>query len=261
MYPVEYFEGATYGLRYEDDIRIRMFAQGFSSLGYFFGINKLISQKKPIYLLLIILNFSVILLMGFRTMSVMLIFCTFILVVRLTGFNKNLVTYTALISILIFFLSQSPLFSNVIERMFERNETQNFSDKDYIRIQQWDYYTQQHFKNPVEYFFGSGLPFLGSGDYGNYMENLFKVQLNYADLGLLSLSWMVGVIPVFAMLLYSIKAIKSRVDKKYYYVGCWFLYMLSISITTFEFTRYGNFIVQALGLYIVEKAIVTSSTK
>jgi hypothetical protein len=141
MYPVEFFQGATFGLNYEEDIRIRMYAQGFCSLGYFFGFNKLIMKKNPVYLLLALLCFTIIILMGFRTMSIMIVGLSFLLLIRLTGLNKKLLIYTGLIIVSFYSLSLTPVFSPIIDRMNERNETDNFSNDDYIRIKEWEYYT------------------------------------------------------------------------------------------------------------------------
>jgi hypothetical protein len=253
MYPVEIFEGATYGLYYEEDIRIRMYAQGFCSLGYFLGLNKLFEKKKLIYLPQILLCFSVIFLMGFRTMTIMLVVISFALIIRLTGFSKRLFIYLGIMLVSFYFISQTPLFSSIIDRMYERNATDNFSNDDYIRIKEFEYYTNQHFYNNIELFFGSGLPFLGKGKYGNYMAGLIREGLTYVDFGLYSLSWMVGVIPILVMILYSVKAIKVRVGREFHYAGYWFIYLMGISFTTMEFYRYGNFIVQAFALYIIEK--------
>jgi hypothetical protein len=261
MYPVEFFQGATHGLNYEEDIRIRMYAQGFCSLGYFFGLNKLIMKKNPVYLLLALLCFTIIILMGFRTMSIMIVVISLLLIIRLTGLNKKMLIYIGLIIVSFYSLSLTPVFSPIIDRMNERNQTDNFSNEDYIRIKEWEYYTGEHFNNSIEYFFGSGLPAFKKGKYGPYMVSLLREGLTYVDLGLLSLSWMIGVIPVLVMILYSTKVIRIQVDKNYYYVGHWFIYLLSISLTTFEFARFGNFVVQAFGLYIIEKASLTSNYK
>ena len=78
--------------------------------------------------------------------------------------------------------------------------------------------------------------------------------IDWTDLGLLSLSWMIGLITVLAMIAYSIKAFLLKVPSEYYYIGVWFIYLVIVSFTTAEFFRSGNFIVQALALYLVEKA-------
>src|SRR5690606_33900478 len=66
IYPKVIFSGAEQ--EYTNDVRIRLYGQGQSSLGYFFALNRFLLKGKSIYLALVFLCFLVIFLMGFRTM-------------------------------------------------------------------------------------------------------------------------------------------------------------------------------------------------
>jgi hypothetical protein len=92
-----------------------------------------------------------------------------------------------------------------------------------------------------------------SSNYGKYMESLTELGIFFDDWGLLGLSWIIGIIAVLAMIAYSVKSIFINVPYNYYYLGIWFIYILAISFTTREFYREGNFIVQAIALYVLEK--------
>src|SRR5690606_8029123 len=48
LYPRVIFYGAE--KEYSEDIRIRLYGQGLSSLGYFFGLNRFFQTKKYLYL-------------------------------------------------------------------------------------------------------------------------------------------------------------------------------------------------------------------
>ena len=85
------------------------------------------------------------------------------------------------------------------------------------------------------------------------MNGLANRGIYWVDFGLLSLSWVLGIPAVLGMILYSIKASFLKVSSEYYYLGIWFMYLVASSFTTAEFFREGNFIVQALALYLVEK--------
>lgn len=256
VYPTLIFIGAN-DVNVGNDIRIRMAGQGLSSLGYFFGLNKFLRNNKKIFhLLLAILCFSVILLMGFRTMLVMISFFTLLLIIRVKGFKWNIVLYGLLGCGLFIVVLQVPVFSEKIDSMLLRQQTDVLSNKNYIRVIQFKYFTQNHFKSIWEYISGSGMSFDSKQEgslYGRYMFRLQKVGIYWVDWGILGLSWMIGIISVISMVAYSIKAFLLKVPVAYYYLGVWFIYLVASSFTTMEFYRDGNFIIQAIALYMVEK--------
>ncbi|WP_165040332.1 hypothetical protein [Dysgonomonas sp. ZJ709] len=247
----------------EDEHRFRLVGQAVASLGYFFSINKYLVDKNKKYIPLIILCFIVIVMLGFRTMLIASIFVTFILVVRIYGFSRKIIVpFLAMILILVVVV-QIPFIQDVIARMFERQQTDSFEDSDYIRILQLDYYMNNHFKNIWEFIFGSGIPY-PSSDYGYYMYSFHqRDQYGYItgtsitgwfDWGLIGLSWVAGIPTVLAMIAYAIRAYFLKVFSQYYYIGCWFLYLLLVSPLTIEFFREGAFVFHGIALYIVEKA-------
>jgi hypothetical protein len=256
IYPMAIFSGGE--VAYKDDVRIRLVGQGFSSLGYFFGLNKYLQTKKTSHLMLSILCFVIIFLMGFRTMLVTIALFTFVMIIRINGFNWRFVWYSILVCVVFIGMLQLPVFTNKFDSMLERQGYDVLSNPKYIRVIQFQYYTTRHFKNIWEFIFGSGLPFAqkNGGEvtaYSRYMYNLTARGINWVDWGLLSLSWIIGIPTVLAMIAYSIKAYYLKVVSDYYYLGIWFIYLVASSITTMDFYRSGNFIVQALVLYLVEK--------
>jgi hypothetical protein len=254
IYPTVIFSGAE--MEFSEDIRIRLMAQGFSSLGYFFGLNNfIIGKRKNSNLFLLLLCFSVIFLMGFRTMLAGIVFFTCILFFRIYGFSWKFFSVGLLAVGVFIAIIQIPVFADKINIMLERQETQNLANSDYIRVIGFLYYTQDHFKNIWEFILGSGMPFEGTV-YGNYMTGLINEGIYYEDWGLIGLSWLIGIIPVFFMIFYGIKAFILNVKKEYYYIGIWFLYLIITSITTMEFYRAGNFVVQAIALYMVEQIYI-----
>ena len=154
IYPIAIFHGGEEV--YKNDVRIRLAGQGFSSLGYFFSLNKYILTKKPFHLMLSILYFGVIFLMGFRTMLAMIAIFTFVIIIRVNGFNWRLFWYSILICGVFLAMLQIPVFADKFDSMLERQETAVLSNSKYIRVIQFQYFTTRHFKNIWEYIFGSG---------------------------------------------------------------------------------------------------------
>lgn len=252
VYPTVIFRGAA--VEYSEDIRIRLAGGGLSSLGFFMGLNKYLEGKDKKYLFLIFLSIIPIFLMGFRTMLGALAIFSFILFIRMYGFSWKLFLYGVLGIVIVVVLLQIPIFADKLNSMLERQETDNFSNSDYVRVVNFQYYTQQHFKTVWEYLLGSGMPFEKTSAYARSMLRLQERGIFYVDFGLLGLSWILGVIPVLFMVIYSVRAFLLKVKSQYYYLGIWFIYLVGISFTTVEFYREGNFVIQALVLFLVEKA-------
>lgn len=83
----------------------------------------------------------------------------------------------------------------------------------------------------------------------------------WMDWGILGLSWMIGIPAVLAMLFYCYKVFKIRANLSYYYLPVWFFYLLFSSITTAEFFRQGNFVIQAVCLYLAERVYFDTKFK
>lgn len=260
VYPTIIFSGARVMEDFNaQGLRMRLTGQGLSSLGYFYALNNILNknkQNKIINIILMVLCFSVIFLMGFRTMTLFIVVMTFVAIIKVNGFNWKLVVYSTIILIFVNLSLQTKVASKILDQMSERQENENLNNDDYIRIAQWIYFTQNHFDSIGEYIIGSGYPAMGvdSGTYGKKMEKLQNDGINWVDWGLLSLSWIIGIPAVLVMILYSFKVILLKLPINYFYIKIWFVYLLVISFTTMEFYRAGNFIVQAMVLYIAEKA-------
>lgn len=212
--------------------------------------NLLIAKKKKdaVWLVLTILC---MVLMTFRTIFVV-VGISFIIIL----FRANLPAEKKVISAILISIICSGVFMNdkVSERItnrFEESAGQDFSNKDYIRVVQYEYFTQKHFKNEIEHFFGSGIPEQRTA-YGKEQNDLAKVGIFYVDWGIIGMSWMLGVITLIGMIGYMLTAIKKS-WKMEPYIPMWLIYMLLVSVTTGEFIRDGSFIVQALVLALIIK--------
>lgn len=237
-----------------EDVRFRMIGSGLSSLGIFLGATKYMVLKEKKWLAIMCLSLIVILLMAFRTMIAFSVLFLFFLVLKIKGFKRESLCIFAGAAIIAFLLLQIPVIYDKVGYMWDKQFGENaetLSNKDYIRNVTLYYYLFDYFKSPVEYFFGTGLSIPGTSQYKTF-EYLGSMGIIYLDWGLLGLSWMIGVIPVLCMIIYSVRSFQLKVNPQYYYVGFWFLYLIVSSITTAEFFREGNFVVQAICLYMVE---------
>lgn len=246
------------------DTRFRLPASGLASLSYFIGLNGiLLKERKRTSMILIVLGLSVLLIMAFRTMLAGVVLFSFIMYVKIKGFNIKILKYifvTGIICSIIYFI---PIFKSKIDYMLEKQMegTETLNNKDYIRVITYEYYTKDKLNDPIEYFFGMGLPFPNS-KLGKEQSDLAESYgIFTADWGLLGLSWNLGIIPVLVMVFYSIKVFLIKKPKYFQYLGIWMLYLLSISITTAEFYRTGNYVIQAIVLYICYKVKIKDENR
>ncbi|WP_108821331.1 hypothetical protein [Dysgonomonas sp. Marseille-P4361] len=251
VYPFPLFDGATFS--YTEDVRIRLTGQAILFLSYFYALNKFLIKPNIKYAVLIILSGIVVLLMGFRVMLFLLFILSLFLIYKINGLTLRSLLYIFLAGICVFILLQIPEFQDKVLAILERQEKDNFDNEDYVRILNINYYLNEHFHSGWEMFFGSGTP-NDSSEYGIYMKNIAKNDgYIYEDIGLWGLSWVMGIIPIFAMLLYSIKAIRLKKMIEYKYLSLFFLFLILSSILSSEFFRTGNFVIQAFALYIIDK--------
>ncbi len=230
--------------------RLRVVSSGLYSLGIFYGLNNYKETGKYQYVILVILGGYIMLLSGFRQLlvstGISIIFYMYKTGVKITF--KQILGIGAFLFIG-YYIYNMPDIQNKLQGMINRNEDQSFGNEDYVRLLQLRYYLYQHFKSPIEWFFGSGLPYYKSS-YARYIENSYS----YVDWGLLGQSWALGILTVIGFIKFSVTAIKVKVPLKYAYISLWYIFLLSASITNYEFMRNGNFLVHGLVLYMAELA-------
>ena len=237
--------------------RFHMIGSGLASLSIFLGVNQFLSQKRKLYLLLSLSGIFVLLLMAFRTMVVLSLLFVVLELFLIKGVKKSAFVYLILFGALLLVVLQIPVVADKIDYMWEKQfgegTQHSFSDKNYIRWITLAYYYNDHFHDNFEMFFGSGYPVVNGSYYRNIENTLWSNGVFWMDWGILGLSWMIGIPAVLCMLYYSFKVFKIKADKTYFFLPIWFLYMVLSSITTAEFFRQGNFIIQALCLYLAER--------
>lgn len=256
VYPKLVFVGEWEDGYGDEEIRIRMIGMCLASLGIFMGANKMLMNKRMdismFYLCAI--GFVLLFLFGFRTLLIIVLIMLLILYYRLMRFSFKSFIRLGIGCLLIYMITLLPFVEQIIDHMLMRNETQNFYNKDYVRILTFQHFISNHFSTWQEWFFGSGLVNRNlNTSYSLYIQRIESYGLHYMDLGLLGVSWMTGVLSIIAMTWYVFKAYFTKLSKEYYYLGIWFLFLFLSSFTTAEFVRPGCFVIQALVLFLIDK--------
>lgn len=251
----------------QKETRVRIFSDAFLELGYLFCLNKFLISKKPKYIVMALLGMLFIFLQGFRTLIIIGVFVSFVMILRTYKVSARSIVISAFISLIVLTaVSQIPLLQEKIEEITNRDETQNFQNDDYIRWLDIYYTYNQFFVNPAEIVLGAGrTPFTNlnnttqtTGYLSDYSKErtMLATDLHYypVDLGFLGLSWETGIpFAVIAVLLFIYPWI-IKVDRKYYYISCYGLYMILIGLTHPQGYYQSNLICLAVAYTILELA-------
>lgn len=243
--------------------RFRFVSQLIGFLGYFFCLNRLLTEKKKWFLYLCgsFLGILFVLVLGFRSGLAAILIASGYLTFKVKGLSRQIIKYLFMSIVFGGVLLQMPIVQKQIDNMIERQLSgESFDNDDYVRVAQFNYFVNKHFISKYDYFFGSGLPSPYS-KYGKDFNDTKAVAENtgqdkgggiygWVDWGIVGLSWMAGVpmgILLYGFLLFMIF---RKYEKKDLYIPSLYLFLLLTSATTIEFYRQGAYVYHALILYL-----------
>ncbi|MFR9611782.1 MAG: hypothetical protein SNI87_08580 [Rikenellaceae bacterium] len=236
----------------EASARFRIVGSGIFSLCFFLGVNRFILSNDRRYLYFAVLALAPILLMSFRTMIAGVAVFVIIMVYRLVrGSIARMTKYIILALIVSIAILQVPVVSDKVDYMIDKQMSgiETLDNSDYIRVITLNYFVNDYPKSDMERILGSGMPFADSS-FGTQIESLSESGIYWQDWGLIGLTWILGPFTVIAMVLCSIKAAILSKQREYMYISIWLIYMIVISVTTLEYCRNGNLLIQSLTLYM-----------
>ena len=239
--------------------RFRLMGQVINSLGYFFCLNKYLLGGKAKYLFLSLLSILIFFMLGFRMMLAALLLVSFILVCIIKSFSiitiVKVMASVAFSSVLLFSV---PAVQKGFDRMLKATqEGSEYTNEDYARIIEWNYFMNDHFKSPSERIFGSGIPsgksLYGKEMYVDHTNYSSTIKYGYVDWGFLGYSWVLGPLPIIILLLIYIKGIVTsyKAGRRYLYISAWFSFMILISINNVEPIRFGSIIFESAVFYVL----------
>lgn len=253
----------------KQETRVRLFSDGILSLGCLFSWNKYLIMSKKKYLIFFVLSFFIIFLQGFRMQIFVLSIVSAFLYFKIKGFSIKIMLFFVCSIIVFPFLTSIPIIDKKIDEMISRNERDNFENDDYIRLASFTYFTSEHFKNPIEYVLGSGMTQLNitqaasgqsdvlktKSDYSKYMSEI-AAYFHYftVDWGIIGLSWCAGIPFTILFIILLLKFALKKVDKDFYYLGLWEIFVLLIGITHPMSYYHNNLIYHALVFILIDLA-------
>ena len=259
FYPYEVFSLLSNTI---EEKRFRFVGQLILFIGYFYFLNNILLEKDSYYknILGLLLSFICIILLGFRSYFASIFLVSLIQIYRVKGVSlKSFKTIICGVLCLLL-LSQTEVAQSVIEHMKSRQQSQIFSNKDYIRWMEFNYYTNDHFQNGLEMFLGSG-PWNEDSQYGKHMKSIRMDEsvisgndtsvTTWWDWGLIGLSWAMGIPLALLIYIYLFYMAFKKTNKRYYYLSSVSIFLIITSFTTIETYRFGAFTFHALLLYLM----------
>lgn len=252
IYPTVLFAGASDKITMNaDSFRLRMpasistFYLVYTSLGSFFN------TKKIKYLALFGLGALPIILMGFRTLTILLALgCLGFIVASSTSIKRSIgwIIFTIL---LLGSSTQIPIIQNKIQEMQERQEAgDNFQNTDYIRYIEYDFYSNM-FPNIDDKLLGGGpAVYDNKTKYSKDMQAAESDFIFWNDLGLVGLSFIIGI-PAVIMLLFIMLSLIRRCKSRELQSIRFTILVVTIGslFTTMELYRESNLIIIGILLY------------
>ena len=208
---------------------IFFFGQGFTFLGGFYFLNKYVTEKKIIFLILFAIACGCLFLLTQSRMNLLALGLGFFLIFLTSNFSKKYFIAFALVVISTVVYTSTNIFSGVKEA--SKDQSQNY--KEDIRLQAHNYFLTSFQGGPATVIFGNGFP---SADSKLGLESLRGNLLGYwtADVGLTGIFSYFGLLGVLVWLLLFYYVLKIKVSENSMYIKGYFLALLSTALTGYS---------------------------
>ena len=260
IYPTVIFNGSMSEFDITDNFfRMRFYCSFLFYLLFLYGINKYVQNHKLIYLAYSAAGLLPIIIMAFRSLIAMTFFSMVLTVIAITKRNAtSYIKYIILGSILVYASLQVPMVQEKMDEMTSRKESeQTFSNDDYIRNLALAYYTTEFSENISMWVLGGGHPQIGVDDspknnYQRIFSEGFSLYMFWNDLGLIGLSFIIGIVSVLLLIFLCIKTMYDCKFEELQFIRFGiFCVLIATIITSMELYRNGNLVVLGLLFYIV----------
>ena len=229
-------------------VRVRIPGMALVVFTYFYFLNKFLNNNKLKYILFSMFFLAVLVLQGFRSITLTIILCSAYLYWN-GGKGKSKITakkifllFFILISIFIV-ATQVEYIRNIINEMiFQSIEDKEIGDEN-VRLYAFIYYLDTIKTEFWMYFTGTGLKIPFETPPGLYA----------VDLGLFGFFALAGVIPTYALIRLLLKSYKEANNLNYLIVTVFYIYiLLNCLMFNAEPFRTGIFHIYSLGFYLID---------
>lgn len=251
--------------RMKEEMRAVVFGEAILYLGGLMCLNRFLLHKKKIYMIGYLLTCVLIFLHGFRMSILGFSIVSILLITKIVGLRRTILI-SSIVAIFSFtFIIQIPIVQDKISEITERNQNDNLNNEDYARLKTWNYFNNNHFKNPIERVLGSGQTLVFAREAiktktPNYESKYSKdrcelVYYNYTwsvDWGLIGLSWDSGILFTLCLIVLLYLIYKEKLRNELLYIKYWALYLLIIGVTQATSYSQNIFVFYAIILTIIQ---------
>ena len=212
-----------------EGMTIFFFGQGFTFLGGFYFLNKYITERKLMYLLLFGVAGGCLFLLTQSRMNLLALSLGLFLILLTSNFKKKYFIAAALFVLGIITYTSTDILSGIKEA--SQDQTKNY--KEDIRVQAHNYFLTQFQGGTPTIILGNGFP---SADSKLGLESLRGNLLGYwtADVGLTGIFSYFGIFGVLIWLLLFYYVFKIKVSENSIYIKAYFLALLSTAFTGYS---------------------------
>lgn len=260
VYPRILFSAAASDADVNDNqFRMRFVCTLSFMLIWFYGLNKYFVKSDRKALVWSFLGIIPQIVMGFRSLLGLLAAGTILIGFFCSKKLQHYIKYGVLIAAITYGALQVPLVQEKIEEMSERQETDTFSNSDYVRVLGMAFYEDYFEKDPIMRIVGGGIPLINaenlnssSNVYQKDMSQADAMGLHWNDLGLIGLSFMIGTPTVLFLVILCVICIWQCKVKDIQWVRfAVAVSMLGTILTSAELYRFGNLLLLGALLYYV----------
>lgn len=260
VYPRILFAAAASDTDVNDtQFRMRFVCTLSFMLIWFYGLNKYFVKSDRKALVWSFLGIIPQIVMGFRSLLGLLAAGTILIGFFCSKKLQHYIKYGVLIAAITYGALQVPLVQEKIEEMSERQETDTFSNSDYVRVLGMAFYEDYFEEDKIMRVVGGGIPLIGSEGPNStsnaYQRDMYQADamgLKWNDLGLVGLSYMIGTPTVLLLVLLCIICIWQCKAKEIQWVRfAVAVSMLGTILTSAELYRFGNLLLLGALLYYV----------
>jgi hypothetical protein len=249
IYPTEIFNSSAKTA--EMALQFEVLGHGFLMLAYLLVLNRFLTRRKPVYIILAMAFLMVQFKSDFRTLIAGALLVTGLMVIRTFRLDVTNILILIFAGFMFVALMQYRGVAYIIDKMMTKTKTEMDMGDEYIRNIELEFYYTRYPRNLSYYIIGGGKP----AGYNLYaVSDTWDMNYNivWVDIGLLGFFVVVGGIALFGLLWYTLRAIFTRLPRDKVYLNFYFLYLLIVSFTNNEIYIDGIFTTQAVALYLID---------
>lgn len=260
IYPTVIWDSALNDISDSGTFRMRFVGSLLAYVAIFYGLNQYFLYNKKRYLIYTLLGAIPVIIMGFRSLIVLTLLGCLGVLFFVSKKLSQYVRYFMLLLIASIIAIQIPLVQEKIDEMASRQETdQTFDNEDYVRWLALAYYDEMSQEEPMYRVFGGGFPLISNGKqmqsnnaYQSKVLYASSMNLNWNDLGLIGLSYCIGVPAVLLLVCLSIYTMLKCKERDLQFIRfAIFVALFGSVMTSMEIYRKGNLLVLAVLFYYV----------